>query len=230
MKGEQISARTLEARKNQKKLLKTIDKAKVDSDEEKSMTINNDLVKRGRKHYCYWFFFRIVESMVFNFIVYALIVGNTIVLAMERYDLDDETRDKIRIANYTFTAAFSIEMFLKLLGLGVRIYCRDKFNIFDGLIVILSWIDLVLELTGKETELLKVFRALRLLRTIKLARSWKTLQNMLSKMIDAMKDISNFTVLLSLMIFIFALLGMELFAFTVAIDNEGELVYEQEKI
>ena len=134
------------------------------------------------------------------------------------------------IANYSFTAAFSIEMFLKLLGLGVRIYCRDKFNIFDGLIVILSWIDLVLELTGKETELLKVFRALRLLRTIKLARSWKTLQNMLSKMIDAMKDISNFTVLLSLMIFIFALLGMELFAFTVAIDNEGELVYEQEKI
>ena len=49
-------------------------------------------------------------------------------------------------------------------------------------------------------------------------------------MIDSIKDISNFSVLLSLMIFICSLLGMELFAYSVAIDLDGEMVYNQEEI
>ena len=36
-----------------------------------------------------------------------------------------------------------------------------------------------------------------------------------------MVDISNFTVLLLLVMFIFALLGMELFAYSVVEDDEG---------
>jgi len=45
-----------------------------------------------------------------------------------------------------------------------------------------------------------------------------------------MVDISSFSVLLFLFLFIFALLGMEIFAFSVYIDNEGEAVFGQENI
>jgi len=45
-----------------------------------------------------------------------------------------------------------------------------------------------------------------------------------------MVDISSFSVLLLLFLFIFALLGMEIFAFSVYIDTEGEVVFGQENI
>ena len=49
-------------------------------------------------------------------------------------------------------------------------------------------------------------------------------------MFDSLTDISNFSMLLFLMIFIFSLLGMELFAFSVAYDEDGEKVFDQREI
>ena len=53
---------------------------------------------------------------------------------------------------------------------------------------------------------------MRLLRVLKLARSWHALYDILSKLGKSLKDISYFTILLVLYIYIMALLGMELFA------------------
>lgn len=65
-------------------------------------------------------------------------------------------------------------MIMKLIGLGLKNYVRDKFNIFDGLIVILSLVDFSLSISGvmegDDNAILSAFRALRLLRVIKLAR------------------------------------------------------------
>jgi voltage-dependent calcium channel L type alpha-1D len=59
---------------------------------------------------------------------------------------------------------------------------------------------------------MQAIRALRLLRVIKLARSWTKLQDILAKTVKSLKDISNFGVLLFLFLYIYALLGMEIFA------------------
>ena len=45
-----------------------------------------------------------------------------------------------------------------------------------------------------------------------------------------MIDISNFSILLLLIIHILALLGMEMFAYSVYFDEEGEPVFGQENI
>jgi hypothetical protein len=42
------------------------------------------------------------------------------------------------------TILFVIEMLLKILGLGIREYVRDNFNIFDAIIIIVG----MLEYTG----------------------------------------------------------------------------------
>jgi len=49
-------------------------------------------------------------------------------------------------------------------------------------------------------------------------------------MVKSLIDIANFSLLLLLCIFIFALLGMNLFAFSVFEDGDGELVFGQENI
>ena len=35
-------------------------------------------------------------------------------------------------------------MIIKLVGLGFKLYAKDKFNIFDGVIVIISSVEIVL--------------------------------------------------------------------------------------
>jgi len=49
-------------------------------------------------------------------------------------------------------------------------------------------------------------------------------------MMNSLIDISNFSLLLLLIMFIFALLGMELFAFSVYENAEGEFVFGQDNI
>lgn len=39
-------------------------------------------------------------------------------------------------------------MLIKLAGLGIRNYARDKYNIFDALIVILSLVEMILAYTN----------------------------------------------------------------------------------
>ena len=55
-----------------------------------------------------------------------------------------------------------------------------------------------------------------MLRIFKLAKSWKKFQELLETIANTLKDISIFTILLFLFIFIYTLLGLELFAFTCA--------------
>jgi hypothetical protein len=79
--------------------------------------------------------------------------------------------------NTVFSGIFFVEMIIKLIGLGVREYVRDRFNIFDCLIVIVATVDIILaysvsfsnDISGAITAL----RALRLFRVFKLVKAWK---------------------------------------------------------
>lgn len=45
--------------------------------------------------------------------------------------------------NVAFFSLFLIEMIAKLIGMGPKVYIRDRFNIFDAVIVSISIIDVV---------------------------------------------------------------------------------------
>ena len=125
---------------------------------------------------------------------------------------------------------------MKILGLGLKNYLRDKFNIFDAVIVILSLADFsiyasgVMDSEGDDSDIFSAFRALRLLRVIKLARQWKEFQKILTKTMKSLSEVSNFTLILFLFMFIMALLGMELFAYSAVYDVDGEIVLGKERI
>ena len=84
---------------------------------------------------------------------------------------------------------------------------QDGWNCFDFLIVALSLVELLAEgISG-----LSMLRSFRLLRVFKLAKSWKSLNDILTIMANTVGALSNLTFVLIIIIFIFAVMGMQLF-------------------
>ena len=138
----------------------------------------------------------------------------------------------LEVFNEFFTWTFFLEMILKLIGLGFYNYRQDKYNVFDSVIVIISLIDWTISRIPNldAGSALNAFRALRLLRMLKLSKSWKALADILRKTAKSMQEILSFSVLLFLFMYIFALLGMELFANNALIDADDNLVAGEEEI
>jgi voltage-dependent calcium channel L type alpha-1D len=119
---------------------------------------------------------------------------------------------------------FFFEMVIKMIGLGIKAYAADSFNLFDCIVVVTSIVDLIISLVGVEYNVngaISALRAVRLLRVFKLARSWTSFRLLLEKMIITLKDIRNFSVLMLIFMFIYTLLGMELYAYRVIFNNEN---------
>lgn len=134
-----------------------------------------------------------------------------------------------------FTATFAIEAFMKTIALSPPIYFRDGWNIFDFFIVILSLIELPLsDFSG--LSILRSFRLVSLqpgqvalssqrkqsfhltwispppqLRVFKLAKSWKTMNLLFAIIGRTLGALGNLIVVLAIIIFIFAVVGMQLF-------------------
>ena len=156
-------------------------------------------------------------------------------MALERYPEDEKTNQLSDILNNVFTWAFFFEMLFKLIGLGFREYARDQFNLFDAFIVVISIVDMVVTYaisSDSPTGTLSAFRGVRLLRVFKLARSWSSFREILSKILITIKDVTTFAFLLLMFMFIFSLLGMELFGYKVQFFNDmfvapGERLYDK---
>ncbi|XP_026579950.1 sodium channel protein type 4 subunit alpha-like, partial [Pseudonaja textilis] len=135
------------------------------------------------------------------------IVLNTVFMAMEHYPMTEEFNNVLNVGNLVFTGIFTAEMVLKLIALDPYEYFQQGWNIFDSIIVTLSLVELGLA----NVQGLSVLRSFRLMRVFKLANSWPTL-NMLIKIIgNSVGALGNLTLVLAIIVFIFALVGMQLF-------------------
>ncbi|XP_030364637.1 sodium channel protein type 4 subunit alpha [Strigops habroptila] len=135
------------------------------------------------------------------------IVLNTVFMAMEHYPMTEEFENVLTVGNLVFTGIFMAEMVLKLIALDPYQYFQQGWNIFDSIIVTLSLVELGLA----NVQGLSVLRSFRLLRVFKLAKSWPTL-NMLIKIIgNSVGALGNLTLVLAIIVFIFAVVGMQLF-------------------
>uniref|UniRef100_A0A8C4SHC7 Sodium channel protein n=1 Tax=Erpetoichthys calabaricus TaxID=27687 RepID=A0A8C4SHC7_ERPCA len=135
------------------------------------------------------------------------IVLNTLFMAMEHYPMTPQFEHVLSVGNLVFTGIFTAEMLAKLIAMDPYYYFQEGWNIFDGFIVSLS----LMELGLANVEGLSVLRSFRLLRVFKLAKSWPTL-NMLIKIIgNSVGALGNLTLVLAIIVFIFAVVGMQLF-------------------
>lgn len=110
------------------------------------------------------------------------ILLNTVCLAMDEYPVDTQRTLVTENLNIALTIIFSGEMALKVIGLGAKEYCSDNYNLFDGVIVLVSLIELMLNTVhpdSKNNTGLSALRSFRFFRIMKLARSWKSLRELL---------------------------------------------------
>ncbi|XP_071554608.1 sodium voltage-gated channel paralytic isoform X8 [Temnothorax nylanderi] len=163
---------------------------------------------------CCWLwleFQKYVSLLVFDpfvelFITLCIVV-NTLFMALDHHDMDKDMERILKSGNYFFTATFGIEATLKLVAMSPKYYFQEGWNIFDFIIVALSLLELGLE----GVQGLSVLRSFRLLRVFKLAKSWPTLNLLISIMGRTVGALGNLTFVLIIIIFIFAVMGMQLF-------------------
>ena len=196
--------------------------------EQADQALSRDILKKRASHNILIKFCYIVSThSVFNVFMTLIIVANTVILALDRFGISEKEQNINNIINYIFFSFYLLEMALKLIGLGIKQYFKDRYNAFDFVIVLLSSVDVLLTqsnlLKSSGTKAVQTLRGVRLLRVFKLAKTWQTLQDQLRTIGNTIKDISIFTVLLFLFMVIFSLLGMEWFAYKVKFNEDNQV-------
>ena len=122
---------------------------------------------------------------------------------------------RLEAASAIITWIFIAEMAVKLMGLGCARYWADGWNALDGTIVSLSIVEMLVTVllvdSGINLVYLRMLRMLRVLRILRLMRSWRGLFNIVTTFIRTIPAMSNLVVLIFLTMFVFSLLGMQIF-------------------
>nr|XP_032624035.1 voltage-dependent P/Q-type calcium channel subunit alpha-1A isoform X13 [Chelonoidis abingdonii] len=162
-----------------------------------------------------------VVSPPFEYTIMAMIALNTIVLMMKFDKASTAYENVLKMFNHVFTSLFSLECLLKIMAFGVLNYFRDAWNIFDFVTVLGSITDiLVTEFANNFINLsfLRLFRAARL---IKLLRQGYTIRILLWTFVQSFKALPYVCLLIAMLFFIYAIIGMQVFG-NIGIEDEEE--------
>ncbi|XP_073329243.1 sodium channel, voltage-gated, type I-like, alpha [Pagrus major] len=135
------------------------------------------------------------------------IVLNTLFMAMEHQPMSVTFSYMLTVGNVVFTIIFTAEMVFKIIALDPYYYFQKGWNIFDSIIVSLSLMEFCMSNSGS----MSVLRSFRLLRVFKLAKSWPTLNTLIKIIGNSVGALGNLTLVLAIIVFIFAVVGMQLF-------------------
>lgn len=158
---------------------------------------------------------RIVSSNRFDWIITGVIIIQAIALALEAtpHIISDDNSDRLlsldlfNAIHNLVVGVFIIEATLRLVALYPRpqSYFRDSWNCFDFAIIILS----LLPATGQFST---IARLVRLLRITRLITKSTELRVIVSTLIRSIPSMFNIFVLLSILFFIYAIIGYHLFS------------------
>lgn len=97
-------------------------------------------IPKHRIQYKVWWF---VTSQPFEYTIFVLIMINTVTLAMKFYMQPDMYTQVLDYLNLIFTAVFALEFVFKLAAFRFKNYFGDAWNVFDFIIVLGSFIDII---------------------------------------------------------------------------------------
>merc|ERR1719300_1310004 len=164
----------------------------------------------------------ICKSQWMFWLIVTLVFLNTCVLATEHHHQPEWLDDFQEYTNLFFVCLFTCEMLLKMYALGLSGYMVSLFNRFDFIVVISSILEFILVNQEIMPPLgMSVLRCIRLLRAFKVTRYWASMGNLVKSLVNSIASINALLVLLILFIFIFALLGMQIFG--------GRFINEEER-
>uniref|UniRef100_A0A672NEA8 Voltage-dependent P/Q-type calcium channel subunit alpha-1A n=1 Tax=Sinocyclocheilus grahami TaxID=75366 RepID=A0A672NEA8_SINGR len=167
-----------------------------------------------------------VVSPPFEYTIMALIALNTIVLMMKYDGASDAYEAVLANLNMVFTSLFSMECILKIIAFGVLNYFKDAWNIFDCVTVLGSITDILVTELGNNFINLSFLRLFRAARLIKLLRQGETIRILLWTFVQSFKALPYVCLLIAMLFFIYAIIGMQLFG-NIVIEADGESAINQ---
>uniref|UniRef100_A0A4W6E2B6 Voltage-dependent L-type calcium channel subunit alpha n=1 Tax=Lates calcarifer TaxID=8187 RepID=A0A4W6E2B6_LATCA len=181
-------------------------------------------------------FWKIINSSQFEYVMFVLILGNTLTLAVQHYEQSKLFTSIMDILNMIFTVVFTIEMIIKLLALRAHHYFIDPWNSFDALIVVGSVLDIAVSecftiiikpfVADPDGESGKVsitfFRLFRVLRLVKLLSKGEGIRTLLWTFVKSLQALPYVGLLIAMIFFIYAVIGMQTFG-KVAVDDNTHI-------
>uniref|UniRef100_A0AAQ5YTV4 Voltage-dependent L-type calcium channel subunit alpha n=1 Tax=Amphiprion ocellaris TaxID=80972 RepID=A0AAQ5YTV4_AMPOC len=185
-------------------------------------------------------FWKIINSSQFEYVMFVLILGNTLTLAVQHYEQSKLFTSIMDILNMIFTVVFTIEMIIKLLALRAHHYFIDPWNSFDALIVVGSVLDIAVSefsvsfvsplnyhvISNLTRRIGKVsitfFRLFRVLRLVKLLSKGEGIRTLLWTFVKSLQALPYVGLLIAMIFFIYAVIGMQTFG-KVAIDDDTHI-------
>ena len=80
--------------------------------------------------------------------------------------------------NYACLAVFTLEMIIKLIAHGYKGYVKEAQNIFDGVIVVVSYVEILMNEVNSGAEVdFRIFRIQRMFRMLRVVRVLKMSRN-----------------------------------------------------
>ncbi|XP_068020802.1 voltage-dependent L-type calcium channel subunit alpha-1S isoform X3 [Melanerpes formicivorus] len=177
-------------------------------------------IPKNPYQYHIWY---VVTSSYFEYLMFFLILLNTICLGMQHYNQSEEMNHISDILNVAFTVLFTLEMILKLMAFKVKGYFGDPWNVFDFLIVIGSIIDVILSEIDDSDDNSRVsitfFRLFRVMRLVKLLSRGEGVRTLLWTFIKSFQALPYVALLIVMLFFIYAVIGMQMFGKIAMVDG-----------
>ncbi|TKC41532.1 hypothetical protein EI555_020127, partial [Monodon monoceros] len=205
-------------------------------------------IPKNPYQYKFWY---VVNSSPFEYMMFVLIMLNTLCLAMQHYEQSRMFNDAMDILNMVFTGVFTVEMVLKVIAFKPKGYFSDAWNTFDSLIVIGSIVDVALSeadhyftdawntfdaliVVGSVVDIaitevnnseesnrisITFFRLFRVMRLVKLLSRGEGIRTLLWTFIKSFQALPYVALLIAMLFFIYAVIGMQMFGKVAMRDN-----------
>ncbi|XP_050776711.1 voltage-dependent L-type calcium channel subunit alpha-1C isoform X8 [Gopherus flavomarginatus] len=180
-------------------------------------------IPKNQYQYKVWY---VVNSTYFEYLMFVLILLNTICLAMQHYGQSCPFKQAMNILNMLFTGLFTVEMILKLIAFKPKHYFCDAWNTFDALIVVGSIVDIAItevnpaehtqcssSMNAEENSRISItfFRLFRVMRLVKLLSRGEGIRTLLWTFIKSFQALPYVALLIVMLFFIYAVIGMQVF-------------------
>jgi hypothetical protein len=155
-----------------------------------------------------------VRSKPFERLSLLLILCNCVFLAMDSNDpdfADTQRGHLLRGAEWFFLVAFTLEMALKILGLGLLVgrgaYLRDAWNVLDCIVVLMGWISL-----SPKVANVSAMRTVRVLRPLRTITGVEGMRMLVATLLSSLPMLLDVLILCAFLFLIFGTIGVQTFA------------------
>ncbi|XP_050450291.1 muscle calcium channel subunit alpha-1 isoform X2 [Cataglyphis hispanica] len=178
-------------------------------------------IPKHRIQYKVWWF---VTSQPFEYTIFILIMINTVTLAMKFYQQPEIYTKALDVLNMIFTAVFALEFVFKLAAFRFKNYFGDAWNVFDFIIVLGSFIDIVYSEVNPGSSIISInfFRLFRVMRLVKLLSRGEGIRTLLWTFIKSFQALPYVALLIIMLFFIYAVIGMQVFG-KIKIDDDTSI-------